>query len=164
MNDSPLSFQKGYSDIRKAHLLYITTLVLFFVAFIFMIFFTLYIVRLEVVGINTNVHEALVFRVNSTSWSSNKGSVANAVGTDASFQCTDLQVISLPPTLLVSEEFKFLFDCFCSVYTGFERGHSAICRGTTLYDMVIIVFGIMWNHHSSVSGVLIASKSKVELN
>lgn len=96
--------------------------------------------------------------------SSNRGSVANAVDMDAGFQCSDLQVICLPPTLVSEEFFKFIFYCFCCVCAGFERGHCAICRETTLSDTVIIVFGIMWNHHRSMSGVLIVSKSKVELN
>lgn len=106
----------------------------FFLAFILTIFCTLYMVGMEVARMNTNVREALVFRVNSTSWSSNKGSVANAVSTDAGFQCTDLKLSLFHPRYLCLRSLTFFFLLFLQCLEWlWKRTQCYLSRNNTLW-------------------------------
>lgn len=114
-------------------------------------------VQMEVVAMKSrNVHEAVALKVNSTSCSSTEGSVVNAVGADAGFQCADLQAISATHATCVWRVLFYFYLFFAASALALRED----IRGgtTTLFDMAIIVFGIMWNHHNPMSGVLIASK------
>lgn len=79
---------------------------------------------MEVVAMKSrNVHEAVALKVNSTSRPATRALLWMQWEQMQAFNVLTSK-LSLPPTLLVSEELSFLFLFFCSVCSAFEGGHS----------------------------------------